>query len=183
MSINDRVRFAGRSFDLVRVVGPTLFEPRLLDIQVVPGLSACPRGHYAVYDLEPRLMLQRLHVRLTDDSAVTPIAGVSPTRRQRRTQRLVANRWVFGEWPAWDHVYRDLAWPLRFTGSLWLAADRIAGPLVGAEPLMSYCTVWDVLVEDGVLKAAIDQSPEVAGARARHRAAPEHPDPVLDQLH
>jgi len=171
MAITDRVRFAGRSFDLVRVVGPPLFVPDLHGIEVVSGLAPCPRGFYGVYRLEPRLTLERLHARLTDDAHPARLAGVTPLRRRRRSSQLVGGRWTLGDRPTWDHVYRGLEMPRRFTGSLWLGADRVPGPAGAREPLLAYRTVWDVLLEDGCITAAIDRSCEIVGARARHRSA------------
>ncbi len=183
MAMTDRVRFAGRSFDLVRVVGPPLFAPSIHGIVVVAGLSPCPRGFYGIYDLEPRLTLQRLHVRLTDDALPAALAGVRPTRRERRTRQLVEGRWTPGVWPAWDHVYRGLELPRRFTGSLWLGADRIPRTGWPDEPLLAYRTVWDIYVEDGGLIAAIERSSEVAGARARRRRSEATRAVTFDQLH
>jgi len=183
MAIYDRVRFAQRSFDLVRVVGPALFDPCVHGIEVVPGLSVCPRGHSATWDLEPRLTLRELRVRITDDAVLRPIGGRRPARGWRHTQRLVAGRWVFGAWPTWDHVYHGLELVSGFTGSLWLGADRIVGAHVPGEPLLAYRTVWDILVEEGQLTAAIDRSSEVAGARARRRTMPEPEPAVFDRLH
>lgn len=180
MAITDRVRFAGRSFDLVRVVGPPLLDPSQHGLVVASGLPPCPRGFFGLYDLEPRLTLHQLHVRLTDDALATPLAGVHPVRGVRHTRRLVGGRWVLGDWPTWDHVYRDLAMPRPFTGSLWLGADRVPGADPLADPLLRYRYVWDVWIEDGRLAAALDRSPEVAGARMRYRADAA---PAFDRLH
>ncbi|MEM6931921.1 MAG: hypothetical protein AAF602_33625, partial [Myxococcota bacterium] len=159
-----------------------LFEPSLHGIEFAPGLSLCPRGWFGVYDLQPRLVLRRLHVRLTDDAGLVPLAGICPQRRRRRTHQLVGRQWQLGEWPSWDHVYRDLEVPCRFTGSLWLGADPVDAR--GAtEPLLTYRSVWDVLFEDGQLTAAIDRSSEVAGARAVRLRAEPGPPVVFDQLH
>lgn len=183
MPITDRVRFAGRSFDLVRIVGDSLFEPATHGIEVVTGLSPCPRGWYGVYALDGALILDRLHVRLTDDARPPRLDGVCPTRRQRRTQRLVGNQWQPGVWPTWDHAYRNLRRALAFTGSLWLGTDRVRGFNARDEPLLAYRTVWDVMLDQGVLAAAIDRSGEVAGARAQRWATPHLPIARFDRQH
>ena len=183
MATTDRVRFGERSFDLVRVVGPALFDPRVHGIDVVTGSSVCPRGFYGIYDLRPRLTLRRLHARLTDDAFPARLATAVPHRRLRRTHRLIGDRWVVREQASWDHVYRDVDLPRRFTGSLWLGADRVPVPEWADDPLLGYRTVWDVMVEDGHIAAAIDCSSEVAGVRARLRNAPRRPTNAFDQRH
>lgn len=182
MPITDRVCFAGRSLDLVRIDGPPLFDPRDAGIQVSTGFSLCPRGWYAVWTLDGGLRLDTLHVKPTDDAVLPRLSGVRPIRGTRRTHRLVGNRWMAGEWPSWDHVYTGLGVETRFTGSLWLAGDRVGSPSAD-EPLLGYRTVWDILVNDGRMTAAIDRSPEVAGARARRRARPEGQALAFNRLH
>lgn len=167
MPLTDRIRLADRSFALVRVDGPPLFDPLDYEIVVASGSEWCPRGWYGEWTLDKQLTLRALHVRVPEGTPLPLVEGVAPVRAHRRTRQLVGHRWVEGRWPSWDHVYRGLTIERAFTGSLWLGADPV--PDVVADPLLRYRDVWDVFVEDGRVRAALDRSTEAAGARFAKR--------------
>jgi hypothetical protein len=156
--VPDSVWLDGQEFVIAGVDGGRLFDPT--DHQLRPAMisTACWRGYVCSYAVAAhQLVLDEL------------VVGMESTIDGREV--VTGARFLGGDAEQDDsqscYVFRDLGWPVPFTGGLLLGDGFVESTYVhmGFHPAWKYERVVELVVEDGRVQSVRDRSDEVARIR------------------
>ena len=151
--INDSVIHSKTNWALAGANGGPLFDPAAHGLGVRPASSACWRGFVCTYEIRDwALLLVDMKVSLN---------GPAPRLLNTDPEQL-RNMWFTAS-------YRDLNYPIPFTGSILLARDFIRGRYAhrGFAPGWKYERVLEVELEGGRVSSVTDCSDDMAAIRQR----------------
>lgn len=167
----DLFRLDGEDYAIAGISGAPLFDPDDHGLVTPMTSTGCWRGHVCTYALAAdRLVLAEL------------LVGAHATLRGAPIRPGTA---LFGGAAAdppvneYERHFRDLAFPVAFTGGLLLGADFVPSTYVhmGYTPAWKYARVVELTFDNGVLTARRDRSEEFARTRADIEAGQrEDPD-------
>jgi hypothetical protein len=177
----DTIGFSGKEYDIAGVNGDGLFTPQPLGLMPVSTNSACWRGYICAYQiLDDALILDALNISLGHDEGSgkerrfvaqrgPPINGVSPQTGAEKRSFLSGN------------YYEGLHLPIHFTGGI-LAGDGFIQELyvhMGFHPAWKYCTVFELIFDQGRSVEIRDVSSNLEQIRNRMVQKPLQPSPWM----
>ena len=158
--IPDRVVYQEAEYILAEVDGQGLFDPSDLGVRPTRTSTANWRGFRCTYAVvKSHLVLDELRIGLREPNELhlrePKIFSADPERAGMQS-------WLF----------KDLQYPISFTGQLTLVKDWIPGIFMrssGIRPLLTYGSVLESQFQDGLLLATNDRSEEMKQARDSRR--------------
>lgn len=167
--VSDTVVFRGKTYSIAGVLGGPLFDPAEFGIEPVMMNTACWRGYVCTYGFTR----ERLHLVELEIGSRSLFHGAAMTGESELFGVLPeADR----GWGAFKYAGLDVAIP--FSGGLLLGADFIRSLYVhmGFHPAWKFCSVVEVLLDEGRVTEWHDRSIDVE--RIRHAIeSGESPEP------
>ena len=161
--INDVFNYRDQEFAIAGISSGELFDPHILGLEPIGACSACWRGYLAQFAVfNSRLVLEHLHVSLfTDTETFTHVTGPTINRLDPVEPE--------GDFNWFNNYYKDLNYPLEYSGGL-LLADRFIDELyvhMGFHPAWKYKKVLELIFEGGVLQQEYDRSAKMSEIRRK----------------
>jgi hypothetical protein len=154
--VRDRVVYQESEYILDVADGDGLFDPSDLGVRPARTSTANWRRFRCTYAVvESRLVLDELRIGLGE-----------PNELHLREPKFFAAEPERAGMQSW--LFKDLQYPIGFTGQLTLVKDWITGffsPSSGIRPLFTYGSVLELRFQDGLLLAVNDRSDEMRQAR------------------
>ena len=166
--------YRGARYAVASVSDGKLFAPDDFGLKTEFTTTACYRGYVAVFALaDDRLILDEFHVALEPPEGIgweacgPEINGVAPLGPDER-------------FDLFNNHYIGLAFPLPYSGSLWIARDPIKELTVnsGYHEVWKYRDVLELVFVNGALSEAYNRSKEMQARRdAPYAPSDELPNP------
>ncbi len=153
--IPDTFLYKADEYELVGLEGGELFTPEQFDMVTAMLHTACYRGFYCKYELTNDALFLMEMTMLEKNDNYKPINGQMP---------VVGNN-------EFERIYRDLHFPVPFTGKIRLGKDFIQELYVhmGFQKASAYKTVIEFVLKDGKLESFNDISEELSKKRGKFK--------------
>lgn len=160
--ISDHVVYQETEYMLEEVDGQGLFDPSDLGVRPARTSTANWRGFRCTYAVvESRLVLAELRIGLEQ-----------PNELHLREPNVFSAEPEAASMQSW--LFKDLRYPIAFTGYLVLVKDWIEGYFTrysGIRPLFTYGSVLELRFREGLLVETDDRSEEMRDARDRRETS------------